>query len=99
MSKLLGGILAALLCTCSFCSAQELTVAAASDLQFVLPEITARFQKTTGHSVKVDLWILRQFLRADSERRAQNCNTNGKENARSYPGCTTPCFTSALICS
>jgi hypothetical protein len=36
MSKLLGGILAALLCTCSFCSAQELTVAAASDLQFVL---------------------------------------------------------------
>ena len=53
MSKLLGGILAALLCTCSFCSAQELTVAAASDLQFVLPEITARFQKTTGHSVKL----------------------------------------------
>jgi molybdate transport system substrate-binding protein len=53
MSKLLGGILAALLCTCSFCSAQELTVAAASDLQFVLPEITARFQKETGHSVKL----------------------------------------------
>jgi molybdate transport system substrate-binding protein len=34
-------------------SAQEITVAAASDLQFVFPEVAARFQKETGHSVKV----------------------------------------------
>lgn len=53
MGKLLRGILALVLCTGSFCSAQELTVAAASDLQFVFPEISARFQKETGHNVKV----------------------------------------------
>jgi len=34
-------------------SAREITVAAASDLQFVLPEIAARFQKETGCSVKL----------------------------------------------
>src|ERR1035438_381779 len=53
MSKLLRGILAILLCTGAFCSAQDLTVAAASDLQFVFPEIAARFQKETGHSLKL----------------------------------------------
>ena len=34
-------------------SAQEITVAAASDLQFVFPEVAARFQKETGHFVKL----------------------------------------------
>lgn len=34
-------------------SAQEITVAAAADLQFAMPEITARFQKETGKTVKV----------------------------------------------
>jgi molybdate transport system substrate-binding protein len=53
MSKLLRGILLVVLCTCSFCSAQELTLAAASDLQFVFPDIAARFQKETGHGVKL----------------------------------------------
>ena len=33
--------------------AQEITVAAAADLQFVMQETTARFQKETGKSVKV----------------------------------------------
>jgi len=33
--------------------AQEITVAAAADLQFVLPEIAARFQKETGKTVKL----------------------------------------------
>jgi len=36
-----------------FSAAQEITVAAAADLQFVMQETTARFQKETGKSVKV----------------------------------------------
>jgi molybdate transport system substrate-binding protein len=35
----------------STAAAQRIAVAAASDLQFVLPEITARFQKATGYTV------------------------------------------------
>lgn len=34
-------------------SAQEITVAAAADLQFVLPEMAARFEKQTGSQVKL----------------------------------------------
>ena len=33
--------------------AQEITVAAASDLQFVFPQVTAQFEKETGHSVRL----------------------------------------------
>ena len=36
-----------------FCNAQEITVAAAADLQSVMQEITTRFQKEAGKSVKV----------------------------------------------
>jgi len=35
------------------CSAQEITVAAASDLQFAFQDVAARFEKETGHSVKL----------------------------------------------
>jgi molybdate transport system substrate-binding protein len=35
------------------CAAQEMTVAAAADLQCVLQEVGARFQKETGRSVKL----------------------------------------------
>jgi len=35
------------------CAAQELTVAAAADLQFAMQDVTARFQKETGKVVKV----------------------------------------------
>jgi len=35
------------------CAAQELTVAAAADLQFAMQDVTARFQKETGKTVKV----------------------------------------------
>ena len=35
------------------CAAQEITVAAAADLQFVMQDIGARFQSETGKSVKL----------------------------------------------
>ncbi len=37
----------------SFCKAQEITVAAAADLQFVMQDVSARFQKETGKTVKL----------------------------------------------
>jgi molybdate transport system substrate-binding protein len=37
----------------SLCAAQEITVAAAADLQFAMQEIGSRFEKQTGKSVKV----------------------------------------------
>ena len=37
----------------AFCPAQEITVAAAADLQSVMKEVTARFQKETGKNVKL----------------------------------------------
>jgi molybdate transport system substrate-binding protein len=43
----------ALLCVSRLCPAQEITIAAAADLQFAMQEITARFQKETGKTVKV----------------------------------------------
>jgi molybdate transport system substrate-binding protein len=36
-----------------FCSAQEITVAAAADLQFAFQDVAARFEKQTGHPVKL----------------------------------------------
>lgn len=36
-----------------FCTAQEITVAAAADLQFAMQDIAARFHKETGTSVKL----------------------------------------------
>jgi molybdate transport system substrate-binding protein len=38
--------------TASRALAEEITIAAAADLTFVLPEVAARFQKDTGNSVK-----------------------------------------------
>jgi molybdate transport system substrate-binding protein len=46
-------LLVAALLASGYCSAQEITVAAASDLQFVLQDVATRFQKETGHSVKL----------------------------------------------
>jgi molybdate transport system substrate-binding protein len=43
----------AFLCFSSLCAAQEITIAAAADLQFAMQDITARFQKETGKTVKV----------------------------------------------
>ena len=36
-----------------FCVAQELTIAAAADLQFAMQDIATKFQKETGNAVKV----------------------------------------------
>ena len=38
---------------CGLCAAQSITIAAAADLQFAMPEIVAGFQKQTGKQVKV----------------------------------------------
>ena len=38
---------------CPLCRAQEITVAAAADLQFAMQDVAARFQKQTGKMVKV----------------------------------------------
>jgi molybdate transport system substrate-binding protein len=43
---------AALVFASSLCRAQEITVAAAADLQFAFQDVAARFQKDTGHNVK-----------------------------------------------
>src|SRR5277367_7040358 len=40
-------------CISQLCRAQEITVAAAADLQFAMQDIAARFQKETGKTVKV----------------------------------------------
>ncbi len=44
---------AALVLVGQIAAAQELTLAAASDLQFALPEVAVRFQKQTGTNVKL----------------------------------------------
>jgi molybdate transport system substrate-binding protein len=36
-----------------WCAAQEVTVAAAADLQFAMPDVAARFEKETGKTVKL----------------------------------------------
>lgn len=41
------------LCTARYCAAQEITIAAAADLQFAMQDIAARFQKETGKTVKL----------------------------------------------
>ena len=43
----------AAVCISQLCAAQEITVAAAADLQFAMQDIVGRFQKETGKSVKV----------------------------------------------
>jgi molybdate transport system substrate-binding protein len=43
----------AVVCISHLCAAQEITVAAAADLQFAMQDVTARFQKETGKSVKL----------------------------------------------
>jgi molybdate transport system substrate-binding protein len=50
-SRLIGALVVAFLS--QFCVAQEITVAAAADLQFAMQDIAARFQKETGKAVKL----------------------------------------------
>jgi molybdate transport system substrate-binding protein len=46
-------IFLAVVCISHLCAAQEITVAAAADLQFAMQDVAARFQKETGKSVKL----------------------------------------------
>jgi len=41
------------LCFCEWCLAQEITAAAAADLQFAMQDVAGGFQKQTGKSVKL----------------------------------------------
>ncbi len=71
-------IAAALLVSLCFMSArpssgQEITVAAAADLQFAFQDVAAKFQKDTGHSVKADFWLVWELLHPNSKRRAVRC--------------------------
>ena len=51
--RMVAGIVLVLGTGGGICKAQEITVAAAADLQFVMQDIAARFQKETGKSVKL----------------------------------------------
>ena len=51
--KLLSVVAFVLALACGLCAGQEITVAAAADLQFVMPEVAARFQQETGKTVKL----------------------------------------------
>lgn len=51
LRRLLLAIFLLLFSACSF--AQEISVAAAADLQFALQDVASRFQKETGHEVKL----------------------------------------------
>ena len=50
--RLFARTLLAFLLVSVLCQAQEITVAAAADLQFAFQDVAARFQKDTGHNVK-----------------------------------------------
>ncbi len=46
-------LVAACLLLCAICPAQQVTVAAAADLQFAFADVAARFEKETGKNVKL----------------------------------------------
>lgn len=53
LGRLWAGFTVFVLLACAISSAQEITVAAASDLQFAFQDVAARFEKSTGHPVKL----------------------------------------------
>ena len=53
MGKLKAGALLVFALVSSLCTGQEITVAAAADLQFAMQDVAARFQKQTGKTVKL----------------------------------------------
>src|ERR1700685_2550436 len=50
------------------CRAQEITVAAAADLQFAMQDVAGRFQKQTGKTVKVTYGSSGDFFQQISKR-------------------------------
>src|SRR5580700_6468945 len=55
-------VLAAIGFLCPLCRAQEITVAAAADLQFAMQDVAAQFQQQTGNMVKVTYGSSGNFL-------------------------------------
>jgi len=53
MGKLKAGALLVVTLMSSLCAGQEITVAAAADLQFAMQDVAGRFQKETGTTVKL----------------------------------------------
>jgi len=53
LTRLLAGLALALALSGGVCAAQEITVAAAADLQFAMQEIGTRFQQESGKTVKL----------------------------------------------
>jgi len=53
LTRLLVGVALALALSGGVCAAQEITVAAAADLQFAMQEIGTRFQQESGKTVKL----------------------------------------------
>ncbi len=51
-------------------AAEDITIAAASDLNFAFKELVTEYERTTGNHVKLTLGLLGQFLRANSKWRA-----------------------------
>jgi molybdate transport system substrate-binding protein len=56
-------------CVSQLCFAQEMTVAAAADLQFAMQDVAARFQKETGKTVKLIYGSSGKFFQQISEWR------------------------------
>jgi len=50
--------------------AQTLRIAAAADLQFVLPDLASQYEKQNRRKSRHHLWLQRQLLRANPKRRA-----------------------------
>ena len=53
MKRRIGVLILGLVLAASFCSAQELSVAAAADLQFAFKDVATRFEKDTGAHVQL----------------------------------------------
>jgi molybdate transport system substrate-binding protein len=61
LRQLAAGLAAAIVCSAAVPVRAQVAVAAASDLQAVLPEVAARFQQSTGQAVRISYGSSGQF--------------------------------------
>ncbi len=52
------------------CVAQEITVAAAADLQFAMQDVAGPIPEGNGENREAHLWFVGEFFPANSERRS-----------------------------